>query len=129
MHRFRIVMAAAMLSVLSLAACGDDAEDTATATTTSTTSTTSTTEQANQTTLAFCEANAELDALQRAPTDEELQELSDLAPPEIKEDVDLVAERVAAEGPNAFDDPAVEEAVFSIDRWRQENCPDTGEGG
>jgi hypothetical protein len=124
MHRFRIVTAAAMLSVLPLAACGDDAEDTATATTTSTT----VAEQADETTLAFCQANAELDKLERAPTDEQLQELSDLAPPEMKEDVDLVAERVTAEGPSAFDDPALEEAVFNIDRWRQENCPDPGEG-
>jgi hypothetical protein len=100
------------------------ADDTAGTTTTSTTAA----QQPDETTRAFCEANAELDRKEAPPTADELQALARVALPEIKEDVELVAERVAAEGTNAFDDPAVREAVTDIDRWREENCAGAGEG-
>lgn len=131
MRRFKALMAVATVGILSLGACGDNAADNADDTTTTTSSTTSTTqaEQTDEAALAYCEASAELDNQEGTPTEEQLGELSQLAPEEIKEDIDLVTERFVAEGMNAFGDPEVNEAIGRIEEWEQQNCPGADDQG
>lgn len=116
MRRLAILLAA-LLSAFAFAACGNDSRQSATTKTTTTEA-----EQPNQAALVFCEVNAKLDEQEEPPTAEQFQELADVAPPEIKEEADLVAERVAAEGLDAFDDPAVNEAAGKLESWQEENC-------
>lgn len=111
-------MAAATIGVFAVAACGNDAEET----TTTTTSTTEA-EQTDEAALAYCERSAELDEQEGPPTPEQLQGLSEVAPEEIKEDVDLVVERFGEKGINAFGDPDVNQAIGRVEDWESDNCP------
>lgn len=119
MRRLANAAGAAIFGVLSLGACGNDANDAATTTTT----TRSQAPQLGDDAQAFCEANDELDAEEGPPTGEQLQELADIAPTEMKDETGVVAERFAVEGLDAFDDARVSEALGNIESWRQENCP------
>lgn len=103
-----------MVAVLAIAACGEDVDGTGTTTTAG---------QADESVRAYCDTNRELNEQQRAPSAAELRELSDVAPPGIKREADLVAERFTARGPDAADDPAVTEALGKIERWNEANCP------
>jgi hypothetical protein len=107
-----------MFAVLAFAACGDTSDEATTGTTTADQAA-----QTEQSVRAYCEKNGRLNEQQRAPTATELQELSDLAPAAIKRELDLVAERFAAKGPDAADDPAVTEALGKVDTWNEANCP------
>ncbi|HEV2068899.1 MAG TPA: hypothetical protein VGR26_03805 [Acidimicrobiales bacterium] len=128
MLRFRTLIAVATVGIFAVAACGDDADETATTTTTSTTSTTEA-EQTDEAVLAYCERAAELDEQEGPPTPEQLQGLSEAAPDEIKEDVDLVVEKFGEQGMNAFGDPEVTEALDRVEDWEADNCPGAGDDG
>ena len=117
MRRLLILISAAMLGIAALPGCGDDADEAAV------TSTTSTTAQPVERFGAYCEVTGELDRQEAAPTLEQLQRLSDVAPPEIKPAVELVTERFAEEGENAYSDPPVIDALNNIDTWNDQNCP------
>lgn len=125
MQRFKTLVAVAAVGILAVAACGDDAEDTGTTTTTTTTSTTEA-EQPDEEALAYCERSAELDEAGGPPNEQQIRELNELAPPEIRPDVELFGERFIQEGVNAFGDPEVAEAVDRVEQWEQENCPGAG---
>lgn len=126
MRRLRTLIAIATVGIFAATACGDDADETATTTTSSTTSTTAA-EQTDEAVLAYCEASAELDEQEGPPTPEQLQGLSETAPDEIKEDVDLVVEKVGEQGMNAFGDAEVTEAIGRIEDWEADNCPGAGD--
>ncbi|MBW3576017.1 MAG: hypothetical protein KY450_14490 [Actinobacteria bacterium] len=127
MRRFRTLIAVATVGIFAVAACGNDTDEAATTTTSSTTSTTEA-EQADEATLAYCEASAELDEQEGPPTPEQLQGLSEVAPDEIKEDVDLVVEKLGEQGMNAFGDPEVTEAIGRVEDWEADNCPGAAAG-
>ncbi len=122
MRRFRTLVAAATVGIFAVTACGDNREETAT-TTTSTTEA----EQTNEAALAYCERAAELGE-NTLPSAEQLQELVELAPPELKGDVEVVAEGITERGLDAFSDPNFAEAVDSVQTWEAENCPGAGGG-
>lgn len=124
MRRFRTVIAVATVGFFSLAACGNDADETTTTTTSSTTTTEA--EQPDEAALAYCERAAELDEQEGPPTPEQLQGLSEVAPEDIKEDIDLVVEKFGESGINAFGDPEVNQAIGRVEEWESENCPDAG---
>ncbi len=124
MQRFKTLLAVATVGILAVVACGDDAEDTAT---TTTTTTTTEAEQPDEAALAYCERSAELDEAGGPPNEQQIRELSELAPPEIRPDVELFGERFIQDGVNAFGDPEVAEAVDRIEEWEQENCPGAGD--
>ncbi len=115
------------LSLL-LVACGDDDDDAAT-------TTTEAPDDATTTTAAACGANEELCALAEELADQEdvpsaaqIEQYTELAPPELEEAVSVAGPPIiAADGdPAAFfvalaeDD--VEAAVLDIDEWEAENC-------
>ena len=122
MRRFTTLTAAAILGILGLAGCGDDADEAAT-TTTAEATTTSEAEQPDEASQVYCERSAEIDEQEGPPNEEQLQGLSEAAPPEIKADVDLVAERFLEQGLNAFEDPEVGEAIGRIEAFEEANCP------
>jgi hypothetical protein len=113
------LIAVLMVVVFAVAACGEDADGTGTTTTASATPG----GQADESVRAYCDTNRRLNEQQRAPTAAELRELSDVAPPGIKREADLVAERFTARGPDAADDPAVTDALEKIESWNEANCP------
>lgn len=120
MRPFRTLVAIATVAIFAVAACGNDADETAT-TTTSTTEA----EQANEGAPAYCERAAEMDQ-NALPSEQQLQELVEVAPPEIKEDLEVAAEGITDRGLDAFSDPAFAEAVERIETWEAENCPGAG---
>jgi hypothetical protein len=124
MRRFRTVIAVATVGIFSLAACGNDADETTTTTSSSTTTTEA--EQLDDAALVYCERTAELDEQEGPPTPEQLQGLSEVAPQDIKEDIDLVVEKFGESGINAFGDPEVNQAIGRVEEWESENCPDAG---
>jgi len=109
MRRFDVRKATVALAALALAgsgalvACGDDDDD-------------------GGDLAAYCELSAELDEQETFPSDEQLDEIADLAPAEIADEADLAAERLQEDGEEAFDDPEVEEAFISIEEFEGENC-------
>jgi hypothetical protein len=117
-------MAAATIGVFAVAACGNDAEET---TTTTTTTTTTEAEQTDEAAVAYCERSADLpeDGL---PSEEQLQGLVEVAPEEIKEDVELAAQGITQRGFDALADPDVSQAIGNIESWEEENCPGAGGG-
>ena len=117
-------MFAALLAVIVVTGCGDDTEET-----TATTTSADRVRQPDESARAYCEVTRRLNEQQRAPTAEELQALADVAPAGITKEVNLMAERFTAEGPNAGDDPAVIEAVERIEKWNEENCPNEAPAG
>jgi uncharacterized cupredoxin-like copper-binding protein len=123
MCRFRTVIAVATVGIFSLAACGNDADET----TTTTSSTTTTEAELDDAALVYCERTAELpeDGL---PTEEQLQGLVEVAPAEIKEDLELAAQGLTQRGFDAVADPDVAQAIGNIESWEEENCPGAGGG-
>lgn len=117
MRPFRTLVAVATVGIFAVAACGTDADEPAT-TTTSTTEA----EQTNEGALAYCERAAEMDP-NALPTEEQLRDLVDLAPPELKGDLEVTAEGITERGLDAFSDPNFAEAVERIETWEVENCP------
>lgn len=112
----------ATLALAVAGACAGDADVDATLDdTTETTSDESATE--------YCEFAAELDAAGETPSQADLDRIVELAPDEIKADVETLAEGVAEEN---FDDPDVQAAGERLEAWEDDNCPedesDTGGG-
>lgn len=124
--RSRRVKAVAALCALGLlaVACGDDDDTEAVAE-----ETTATAAEAEGGEFAeYCEATAELDSQESAPTAEQMERIKEVRPDEIGEDVDFVADAIiAADGDfgKVFGDPEVEERIGAIEEWEGQNC----EGG
>lgn len=70
----------------------------------------------------YCEAAAALDEAEDAPTDEQFDELVQQAPDAIRADVQVVADRYAESGFDAFEQPEVQEAIANLEAWEAENC-------
>lgn len=110
MKRFTVMIFVALAATFGLVACGDDDNEGDLA--------------------AYCDLVEELDAQEDFPTDEQLNELQDVAPAEIDDEVDLVAERFKEVNDNpedaqaVFEDPEVEEAFSTIEAYEDENCPE-----
>jgi hypothetical protein len=143
-HRTQCVIAAlTAVSVLTLAACGDDDEETtsttaapAAATTEAAVATTTppaTTEASAGTDAPadiapeyaeYCAIAAELDAQEDFPSDEQLEELRAVAPDEIAEEINTVADAlIEAEDPLlVFGDPVIGAAFEPIETFEAENC-------
>lgn len=123
--RSRRVTAVAALCAFGLlaVACGDD-DDTAAVDDTGTTAA----EAEGGEFAEYCDATAELDSQESAPTAEQMERIKELRPDEIGEDVDFVADAIIeADGDfgKVFGDPEVEERLTAIEDWESENC----EGG
>lgn len=126
MQRFKRSIAALTIGVFAVTACGNGADETAT--TTSNTTSTTEAEQPDEA-LAYCEKAVEINDQDGPPTPEQLHELSEVAPDDIKEDVDLTAEKFIEQGVNAFGDPEFNEAIGRVEEWEAENCPGAGDVG
>jgi hypothetical protein len=83
---------------------------------------------------AYCAMSDDLDAQASFPTDEQLDDLADVAPSEIKDDVETFIDAIKdLDDPNdqqqveaLFNDPEVVEAVENVERFENENCAETG---
>ena len=95
------VAAVVLVGSGALAACGDDDGDDV---------------------QAYCDLSAELDEQEGPPSDEQLDEISDLAPDEISEEIDFVVDRFNEDGEAAFEDPEVGERFVVIEGFETENC-------
>jgi hypothetical protein len=71
---------------------------------------------------AYCDFSAELDEQDGAPSDEQLDQVADLAPDEISDQIDVVVEILKEEGPEGFGDPEVMAAFEEIEDFEAENC-------
>ena len=74
----------------------------------------------------YCDMAAELDALDGTPSDEQLDEIVELAPEEIKDDVETLARSVKEQD---FDDPETEAAGNRVEEWEADNCPERDDQG
>lgn len=83
----------------------------------------------------YCDFSAELDSRGETPSDEDLDRIVEVAPEEIKEDVEVLADAIK-EGDQ--DSEAATSAVERLEEWEDENCPqdegdaaneDAGAGG
>jgi uncharacterized cupredoxin-like copper-binding protein len=117
--RVRAFAALCAFSLLAVA-CGDD-DDTDAATD----DTVAEGEAASSEHEEYCGAVDELDNQDGPPTAEQFERIKELAPDEISEDVDYVADAfIAADGDMGavFADPEVEERLGTIEDWEDENC-------
>ena len=77
---------------------------------------------------AYCDFSAGLDGQEDFPSDEQLDELIELAPDEISDDVDFVAGRFKEENDTpedagaVFDEPDIVERIERIEAFEQEQC-------
>jgi hypothetical protein len=71
--------------------------------------------------VAYCALASELDERAEEPTEAELTELEDVAPPEIEEQVRILTEAVRT---GDFADPDVQQAESEVIAWEDDNCPD-----
>jgi hypothetical protein len=106
-RRWLPVVIVGVFASVGVAACGDDDE--------------------GEDIAAYCDFSAELDAQDSFPTDEQLDEIADLAPEEISDDIDDVVALIKEEGEAAFENPDIEELFAPIDDFEAENC-DIAEG-
>ncbi len=123
-RRVKAVAALCAFGLLAVA-CGDDDDTEAAAD--DTTTTVAEAEGAGDFE-EYCEATAELDSQEGAPTAEQMERIKEVRPDEIGEDVDFVADAIIeADGDfgKVFGDPEVEERMTAIEDWEGENC----EGG
>lgn len=78
----------------------------------------------------YCAATAELDEQDGPPTVEQMENIKELRPDEIGEEVDFAADAIiGADGDlgKVFSDPEFEERIGVIEEWEGENCPDGGD--
>jgi hypothetical protein len=68
----------------------------------------------------FCGTSEDLEGQQEMPSSQELQDIVDDAPDEIRDDVQTVFD--ALEDPASADQAEAEEAGENIDAWIDENC-------
>jgi hypothetical protein len=103
-HR-RSIAFVAVVALVGLAGCGDDDDGGDLA--------------------AYCTASAELDAQESFPTDEQLDEIAELAPDEISDEVDTVVELLKEEGEAAYQGEEIEDLFAPIVDFDTENCTST----
>jgi uncharacterized cupredoxin-like copper-binding protein len=123
-YRVRALGALCALGLLA-AACGDD-DDTGT----SAGDTPAEGETASGEFAEYCAATAELDEQDGPPTAEQMERIKGLAPDEISDDVEYVADAfIEADGDMGavFSDPEVEERLGTIEDWEADNCDGGGE--
>lgn len=123
-YRVRALGALCALGLLA-AACGDD-DDTGT----SAGDTPAEGETASDDFADYCAASAELDEGDGPPTAEQFERIKGLAPDEISEDVEYVADAfIEADGDMGavFSDAEVEERLGTIEDWEAEHCDGGGE--
>ena len=73
----------------------------------------------------YCEFSASLDEGDDLPTDDQLDELGDLAPEEIADAVEVVVDTVKEKGADAFEDEDDEEffgAIDEIEAYEEREC-------
>jgi len=78
---------------------------------------------------SFCVQSAELDEIQRAPTDAELDNLVDNAPEEIVHEIEILVESARefrAGNEEAADSPEIQRAGRRFDAFVEESCPSSG---
>lgn len=83
---------------------------------------------------AYCRLSQESEGSSGFPTDQELEEFRDAAPPEIRDDVDTLVDAFREvedpDDPNAalalFEDEEVVEAIENIQAFEAENCEQAG---
>jgi len=78
---------------------------------------------------SFCAQSSELDEIQRAPTDAELDNLADNAPEEIVQEVELLVESARefrAGNEEAADSPEIQRAGRRFDAFVKESCTSSG---
>lgn len=104
------VLAASAMIVLLAAGCGDDSGGGDVA--------------------AYCDKSAELDAADGLPSDADLDEIKELAPSEISDQVDVLVDAFQDEGEAAFENAGEEfiAAGAAIEEFEAENC-DSVESG
>lgn len=73
----------------------------------------------------YCAMSAELDAADAPPTDEQLDEIVEVAPAEIKDDVRTLADAIREED---FEAEAAQEADQNLQAWEAQNCAGPGGG-
>lgn len=113
MIRSRMFTVTALAAVLALAGtgCGDDDDE----------------EASGGDTVAYCEIARALDEQEGFPSPEQLEEIRDAAPAEIRDEAEVVVskllESIEADDPGAaFDDPEVTGALGPIEAYDAENC-------
>jgi hypothetical protein len=84
---------------------------------------------------AYCEFSKSLDDQEDFPTNDQLDELSDLAPAEIADDINFVVDRFKDADSDEqamiemFDDPDVTERVENIEAFEERECGRDETGG
>jgi hypothetical protein len=111
-RRWKVVAGAAALALV-FAACGDDDDETA--------------EAGGDANSEYCTLAAELDAQEEFPSVEQLEAIQEVAPEEIREEVDAVVPvlREGVENGNpeaAFDDPVIQENFPAIEAYEADVC-------
>lgn len=73
---------------------------------------------------AYCDFSAELDEQEGLPSDDQLDRIVELAPGEIRDEIEFVAERVKEQGEEIFaeEDEDVLAAFEEIEAFEAENC-------
>ena len=70
----------------------------------------------------YCELAREMASNEDIPSDETLDEYVEAAPDEIKDEAELAADAIKADGPAAFDDPEVVAAIEDIEAFEEAEC-------
>ena len=74
----------------------------------------------------YCDMSAELDAAGAPPSEEQLEEIVDVAPDEIKDDVRTLADAIREED---FEAEAAQEADRNLQEWEEEHCDRPADDG
>ena len=120
--RLRLLAAFTCLSLVAVA-CGDDDDEAATADETTTTAADG--EAAGAETDEYCALVEEMDSGDGPPTNEQLEEIKELAPEAVAEDTEFVADAfIEADGDfgKVFSDPEVEAALGRLEEHDAEVC-------
>lgn len=105
-HTQRLPASVAVAAVLGLLVTGCPADD-----------------DPDEDTVAYCAQSEELDDQDEPPTDAQLASLAAAAPEDIADDAQLLADRHAEVGADAFDEPEVVDAVERLEAWEADHCP------
>lgn len=106
-HR-RSIALVAVVALVGVSGCGDD-------------------DDGGDDVAAYCAASAELDAEESFPTDEQLDEIAELAPDAISDEVETVVELFKEEGEAAYQREDIEDLFAPVEEFEAENC-DFAEG-
>jgi hypothetical protein len=106
------VMLISLLSLVLLgAACGDDDDG-----------------GGGRDVAAYCALSAQLDAQETLPTEEQFDELRELAPGEISDEINAIADGFEEQGVIFGGSEEAAELFDPIQAFEDENCPDGGFG-